>query len=81
VKLVHVPTVQDLVKVGLAQLVSSKPDVYEIRKKGYARIHAAEAHNAEVMRAMDAEVEAAHKPYLKALNRRRKLIEKRKRND
>jgi hypothetical protein len=55
--LVHVPTVDELVRRNLAKVVgwtsTKKPTHYQITPQGQAEINAAQAHNAAVLRAAD----------------------------
>jgi putative ubiquitin-RnfH superfamily antitoxin RatB of RatAB toxin-antitoxin module len=68
--LVHVPTVPELAKIGLAIVVESaktgRPTHYSVLKKGEKKILKAQAHNAEILRPLVADVERARKKYLKA---------------
>lgn len=67
-KLKHVPTVADLVELGLAEHVDdgSKVKRYRIKKKGQALINDAMAHNAAVLRPLVDDVEVKRAAYLKA---------------
>lgn len=74
-KLQHVPTVADLAAEGLAVLVDTsmegrKSSVWRIRKKGYAKIHAAETHNAAILKPL---VDAVNEAQLELDRRRAKL--------
>lgn len=63
--LVHCPRVTELEAEGLAVAVvepvgKTKRTVYKIKKKGQARIDAAQAHNAAILREVEARYQAAH---------------------
>jgi DNA-binding MarR family transcriptional regulator len=68
--LVHVPTVPELAKLGLATVVESaktgRPTHYSVSKKGQRKIREAQNHNAAILRPLVADVEKARKKYLKA---------------
>lgn len=61
--IVHVPTVKELAIDGRAEVVESTskgvPTHYRLTKKGRKRITAAEAHNAGILRVLDAEYRQA----------------------
>jgi hypothetical protein len=61
--LVHVPTVAELVEDGLAEVVAQTPKGapthYRPTKKGQKKINAAMAHNAPILRVIDAEYRQA----------------------
>lgn len=69
-KLMPVPTVAELLKHGLAEIVESTkggaPTHYRIKKKGYKMIREAERHNAAVLKPLVDDVEAKRSAYLAA---------------
>lgn len=79
-KLVRVPTVADLEKLGLAEAVeftkAGKATHWKIKKKGYAAIQEAQKHNAPIHAAAEAEVAACRAALEAAYEKRRKLIDK-----
>jgi len=70
--LMHVPRVAELVAEGLAKEIveevgksRQKRTAYKISKKGQKRINEAMAHNAEILRALEVDYQAAHKKELR----------------
>jgi hypothetical protein len=79
-KLKHVPTVLELAEMGLATghepSKAGNPRWYKVAKKGYRLIREAQAHNAPILAAVEAEVAAARKPLLAAEAKRKKMFKK-----
>lgn len=80
-KLVPIPTVPELAKMGLAKPVEftkgGKPTHWKVKKKGYALIHEAEAHNAKVLKPLIDDVETKRAAYLKAQAKLQKIESRR----
>jgi hypothetical protein len=77
VKLRHVPTVPELVDLGLAVLSddgeATKVKRYRVKKKGQAMIDSAMLHNAAILKPLVDDVEAKRAAYLKAQRKLAKI--------
>lgn len=72
-RLVHVPTVDELVELGLAKKLPDKR--YKIKPKGYDLIKTAQANNAYLIAVVEHDVAAAREVLHKAEIRRKKLLD------
>lgn len=77
--LVHCPTVKELAAEGLAEPITEKVGkatrtAYRISKKGQKRINKAMAHNAVILRDLEAERQAAHTEELRWRRRHDDLL-------